>query len=72
METPGRIVVSPHALDFTVENVEKVSFIVFTAIPEDNGLIRFCKRMKRWSILQLRGKWDGLCHMVVIAVLFSL
>lgn len=26
METPGRIVATPDALDFTVENVEKVSF----------------------------------------------
>lgn len=49
METPGRIAVSPHALDFTVENVEKVNFMVFTAIPEDHGLIRLCKRMKRWE-----------------------
>lgn len=45
--------------------------MVFTAITEDHALVRLCKRMKRWSILQLRGKWDGLCHMVVIAVLFS-
>lgn len=29
MDTPGRIVATPDALDFTVENVEKVSFYFY-------------------------------------------
>lgn len=40
METPGRIVATPDALDFTVENVEKVSFETSQSVAATHQIIQ--------------------------------
>ena len=54
METPGRIAATPDALDFTVENVEKVSFGTTQSLePGFNGLI------DKWSCFKGNGQLEG-------------
>lgn len=75
METPGRIVATPDALDFTVENVEKVSFETSQSVAATHQIIQ------HWGFLGMFQKrqptWEGkkksfICIVATIIMAFFL
>lgn len=70
METPGRIAATPDALDFTVENVEKVSFGIGQFLSAAYQLVAYSTggvwTKEKWSCFREleRGKQRSLICLV--------